>query len=81
MNFFQGFFILLIISIIALVINTFIDRTMNKDFYTKCSEDFKSNPYSFDKTRLNDCNYLFWHESANLTTTEAVKKAINKLNK
>ena len=81
MNFFQGLFALIIVSIIALVILTFIDRTMNKDFYTKCSEDFKSNPYSFDKTRLNDCNYLYWSDSANLTTTEAVKKAIDKLNK
>ena len=81
MKIFEGAWAIVLLFVLIFVLMVFIERTQNKDFYTKCSEDFKSNPYSFDKTRLNDCNYLYWSDSANLTTTEAVKKAIDKLNK
>ena len=67
-----------IIIILALILYTVVDNSRNKDKYAACQRDFKNNPYSFTKERLNDCHFLFYAESANLTRRQAIEKVLNK---
>ena len=43
-----------------------------------CRDLIKNNPYSFTKERLNDCKFLFYPNSANLTRNQAIQKVLNK---
>ena len=66
-----------ILIILALILYTVVDNSRNKDKYAACQRDFKNNPYSFTKERLNDCKFLFYPNSANLTRREAIEKVLN----
>ena len=67
-----------IIIIVGMVLYAVVDNSRNKDKYSACQKDFKNNPYSFTKERLNDCKFLFYPNSANLTRRQAIEKVLNK---
>ena len=69
---------LVIAIIIGLIVAVVSDKMRNKDKYSACQKDFKNNPYSFTKGRLNDCQFLFFPESANLTRRQAIEKVLNR---
>ena len=69
---------LVIAIIIGLIVAVVSDKMRNKDKYSACQKDFKNNPYSFTKERLNDCQFLFFPESANLTRRQAIEKVLNR---
>ena len=69
---------ILICMIVGLILYTVVDNNRNKDKYSACQKDFKNNPYSFTKERLNDCQFLFFPESANLTRRQAIEKVLNR---
>ena len=69
---------LVIVIIIGLIVAVVSDKMRNKDKYSACQKDFKNNPYSFTKERLNDCKFLFYHDSANLTRRQAIEKVLNR---
>ena len=68
----------IICIIVGLILYTVTDNIRNKDKYAACQRDFKNNPYSFTKERLNDCKFLFYPNSANLTRNQAIQKVLNK---
>ena len=69
---------IIICIIIGLILYTVTDNIRNKDKYAACQRDFKNNPYSFTKDRLNDCKFLFYPNSANLTRRQAIEKVLNR---
>ena len=69
---------IIICIIVGLILYTVTDNIRNKDKYAACQRDFKNNPYSFTKDRLNDCKFLFYPNSANLTRRQAVEKVLNR---
>ena len=69
---------IIICIIVGLILYTVTDNIRNKDKYAACQRDFKNNPYSFTKDRLNDCKFLFYPSSANLTRNQAIQKVLNK---
>ena len=69
---------IIIMIIVGLILFTVKDNIQNKDKYAACQRDFKNNPYSFTKERLNDCKFLFYPNSANLTRNQAIQKVLNK---
>jgi|TARA_Y100000294_G_scaffold29541_1_gene24978 hypothetical protein len=69
---------IIICIIVGLILYTVTDNIRNKDKYAACQRDFKSNPYSFTKDRLNDCKFLFYPNSANLTRRQAIEKVLNR---
>ena len=69
---------LVIAIIIGIIAFTISDNIRNKDKYSACQKDFKNNPYSFTKERLNDCKFLFYPDSANLTRRQAIEKVLNR---
>jgi len=68
---------IIICIIVGLILYTVTDNIRNKDKYAACQRDFKNNPYSFTKDRLNDCKFLFYPNSANLTRRQAIEKVLN----
>jgi len=69
---------IIICIIVGLILYTVTDNIRNKDKYAACQRDFKNNPYSFTKDRLNDCKFLFYPNSANLTRRQAIEKVLNR---
>ena len=69
---------IIICIIVGLILYTVTDNIRNKDKYAACQRDFKNNPYSFTKERLNDCKFLFYPNSANLTRRQAIEKVLNR---
>ena len=69
---------IIICIIVGLILYTVTDNIRNKDKYAACQRDFKNNPYSFTKERLNDCKFLFYPNSDNLTRNQAIQKVLNK---
>jgi len=69
---------IIIAIIVGMIAYTISNNIRNKDKYSACQKDFKNNPYSFTKERLNDCQFLFFPESANLTRRQAIEKVLNR---
>ena len=69
---------IIICIIVGLILYTVTDNIRNKDKYAACQRDFKNNPYSFTKERLDDCNFLHSSQSARFTRRQAIEKVLNK---